>query len=327
MLVAGAGSGDASWTIGELAEHAATTVKTVRFYSERGLLPQRPRSSGGHRRYGPEALEQLRLIQSLRSLGLSLTQVRQMLDEGVHDGTGAGTGTGTAFEAAVASRLRTLGSQLSAMRWQEAALRLVQECGPEERAERLRLIGSLSSPPSTEAVARFWRAWLPARTPAKVTAAFLDAAVPQLPDAPESGHVLAFAHLNVLVSRPCTPDRRPTQPAAHQGAGPREVGLLYSGLAQAYDLAAVDIRSGLAPRAGGALDGFVDTYARVQGQRDTPDFRRRLARELADDPRLDIYWDLVEQAVTPLGHRPEPTPGSAHDWLLTALHTQVERVG
>lgn len=34
------------WSIGELAERAGVTVKTVRFYSDRGLLPEGVRSSG-----------------------------------------------------------------------------------------------------------------------------------------------------------------------------------------------------------------------------------------------------------------------------------------
>ncbi|MFD0853398.1 MerR family DNA-binding transcriptional regulator, partial [Actinomadura adrarensis] len=61
---------DGFWSIGELAERAGGTVKTVRFYSDLGLLPESPRSSGGHRRYGPAALERLRLIRSLRALDL-----------------------------------------------------------------------------------------------------------------------------------------------------------------------------------------------------------------------------------------------------------------
>ncbi|WP_428950033.1 MerR family transcriptional regulator [Streptomyces sp. cg35] len=307
---------DGSWSIGELAERAATTVKTVRFYSERGLLPERPRSSGGHRRYGPDALEQLRLIRSLRGLGLALPQVRRVLDEAADDGAG------TAFEDAVAAQLSTLGSQLSALRWQEAALHLVHTCPPEERAERLRLIGAVSTPPSTQAMARFWRAWLPVRMPAKAMAAFLDATVPPIPETPHPHHVLAFARLHAFVSRPCTPDR-PTQPAAHQHASPRDMAILYAGLAEAYDLARPELRAERSPRAGQALDGFVDTYARVQGGRDTPGFRRQLARQLSNDPRIDHYWELVTQVITPVGRRPEPTPGSAHDWLLEALRTQV----
>jgi DNA-binding transcriptional MerR regulator len=162
--------------IGELAERAGVTVKTVRFYSDRGLLPEASRTTGGHRRYGPDALDRLRLIRSLRALDLPLPEVRRILDE-----EDAAQAAGSALEDAVAGQLRSLGSRLTALRWREAALRLVQESPPAQRAERLRLIGALTTPPSTAPLARFWRAWLPARMPARSTAAFLDVAVPHPP--------------------------------------------------------------------------------------------------------------------------------------------------
>ncbi|MFI7005237.1 MerR family transcriptional regulator [Streptomyces sp. NPDC050145] len=330
---------DGRWSIGELAERAGTTVKTVRFYCESGLLPERERSGGGHRRFGPEALDQLRLIRSLRGLGLALPQIRPILDahdpgsgpdrddpyeeEGEGEGEREEAAADTAFTDAVAQQLHTLGGQLKALRWQEAALQLVQRSAPGERAAMLRLVGSLGSPPTTDALARFWRGWLPVRMPAKATSAFLDAAVPQVPDAPRPGQVLAFARLHAMVSRPCSP-ARPTQPTAHREAGPREVAGLYAGLAEAYELAGVHLRAGRTPRPGEALDGFVDTYARVRQCRDTPAFRRELARQLAGDPRLDGYWELVTEVITPAGARPEPTPGAAHDWLRAALDDEVE---
>ncbi|MFI7387201.1 MerR family transcriptional regulator [Streptomyces sp. NPDC049813] len=306
-------SHDDLWTIGELAERAGTTVKTVRFYSDKGLLPQRTRSAGGHRRYAPDALDRLDLIRSLRNLGLPVPQVRRVIEEQ--------PGAQGALKDAVAEQLRTLGSRMSALRWQESALRLVEESAPAERAERLRLVGALDTPPSTAPLARFWRAWLPPRMPPKARAAFLDAAVPQPPDAPSPAQVLAFARLCALVTRPCPtgPAARPTQPAAHRAAGARESALLYAGLAEAYDLAAPRMRAGADPEAGDALDCFVATYAAVMGARDTAVFRRALAGQLAVDPRLDGYWEQVAVVRTPEGGRAEPTPGMAHDWLLAAL--------
>ncbi|MEV5642686.1 MerR family transcriptional regulator [Streptomyces flaveolus] len=300
--------------IGELAERAGVTVKTVRFYSDRGLLPEASRSAGGHRRYGPEALGRLRLIRSLRALGLAVSEVRRVLDE--EDGASG------VLEDAVAGRLREVGSELKALRWREAALRLVQECPPGERADRLRLVGTVATPPSTAPLVRFWRGWLPPRMPARSTAAFLEVAVPRPPDDPAPAQVLAFARLNALTLAPCPGTGRP-QPEAHRAAGARGAAVLYAGLAEAYELAGGRLRRGVDPHAGDALDCFVSAYTSAYGVRDTPDFRRLLVRQLAADPRIDRYWELVAEVITRPGARPEPTPGAAHDWLFAALEAQA----
>ncbi|MEV7794405.1 MerR family transcriptional regulator [Streptomyces sp. NPDC087512] len=300
--------------IGELAERAGVTVKTVRFYSDRGLLPEALRSAGGHRRYGPEALGRLRLIRSLRAIGLPLPEVRRVLDEE--------DGADDVLEEAVAGQLREVGSELRALRWREAALRLVRECPSGERADRLRLVGAVSAPPSTEPLVRFWRGWLPPRMPARAASAFLEVAVPRPPDDPAPEQVLAFARLNALTLAPCPGTARP-QPDAHRATGARGAAVLYTGLAEAYELAAGPLRRGADPHAGEALDCFVDAYTGAYGVRDSPDFRRVLARRLAADPRIDRYWELVAEVVTAPGSAPEPTPGAAHDWLLAALEAQT----
>ncbi|WP_329042375.1 MerR family transcriptional regulator [Streptomyces sp. NBC_00178] len=302
--------------IGEVARRAGVSVKTVRFYTDHGLLPEASRSSGGHRRYGPDALERLRLIRSLRTLGLPVATVRRVLDD---DDAGR---TGGVLEDAVAGQLAEAGSQLAALRWREAALRAVQESPPSERPVRLLLVGAVAAPPNTAPLARFWRAWLPPRMPARSVGAFLDAAVPQPPEDPGPAQVLAFARLYAMVTGPCD-GGAPTQPHAHRSAGARESAVLYAGLAEAYDLAAVQMRRGREPHAGEALEGFVDAYARAGDVADTPGFRRALAGRLAADPRIDRYWELTAELISTHADRPEPTPGTAHDWLLAALESEA----
>lgn len=293
-------STDEMWSIGELAEHAGVTVKTVRFYSDRGLLPEAGRSGGGHRRYGPEALDRLRLIRSLRTLDLPVTEVGRVLDQ---EG---------ALEDVVAGRLRELGSQLAALRWREAALQLLQDCAPEERADRLRLIGAVGTPPSTAALARFWRAWLPPRLPARLVTVVVDHAVPQPPAAPTPQQVLAFARLHAFASGPCPDTGRPVARRPEPDYRPD---VLFDGLIEAYALAAPDVRAARPPREGEALDCFVSAHARARGARDTPAFRRALSAQLAAELRIDDYWRLT--AVVRAS--PDPTPGAADAWLCAAL--------
>lgn len=285
-------------------------MKTVRFYSDRGLLPEAARSSGGHRRYGPRALERLRLIRSLRGLDLPLPAIRRVLEDE--------DAAGPLLETAVDSRLRELGDELKTLRWREAALELVRDCPPAQRAGRLRLLGALSTPPSTAPLARFWRTWLPARMPPRATAAFLEAAVPQPPDAPRPAQVLAFARLHAMTTAPCPDGRRP-QPDVHRVAGARGAALLYAGLAEAFELASAHLRRAQDPRPGEALDAYVAAYASAYGSRDTRDFRRRLAGRLAAEARLDQYWHLAAVVLSEPGGPARPTPGSADDWLRAAL--------
>lgn len=299
------------WSIGELAGKAGVTVKTVRFYSDRGLLPEAYRSAGGHRRYGPEALERLLTIRSLRALGLGVPDVDRVLRE--DDPT-----RGSAWEDAVAGRLRDVGTRLTALRWQETALHLLHDCGPEDRGERLRLLGAVcatGAPPSTAAMARFWRRWLPPRMPARSVARILDLAVPQPPDDPTPEQALAFARLHAFVSADCGGRTGSGQPAVHRAGTGHRPAVLYQGLEEAYALAAPHLRAGRAPHAGEALDCFVAAYATSQQVRDTAVFRRDLAAVLAADPRIDHYWDLVTRITGPA----HPTPGASHAWLTTAL--------
>ncbi|MFF7312344.1 MerR family transcriptional regulator [Streptomyces sp. NPDC008137] len=309
-------SHDLLWSIGELAERAGATVKTVRFYSDQGLLPEAARSSGGHRRYGPLALERLRLIRSLRALDLPLPEIRRVLEDD--------DAAGRALEGALDSRLSELGSELKVLRWREAALQLVRDCPPAQRAGRLRLLSALNTPPSTAPLAGFWRTWLPPRMPRLAIAAFLEAAVPQPPDEPHPTQVLAFARLHAMTTAPCPGGRRP-QPVVHRVAGARGAALLYAGLIEAFDIAAPHLRRAHDPDPGEALDAYVAAYASAYRSRDTREFRRSLAVRLSAEPRLDRYWELAAVVLTPPGGSPQPTPGSADDWLREALRLDNSR--
>lgn len=68
--------------IGEVAEQASTTVRTVRYYEEVGLLPgSEERSHGEHRTYSDADVERLREILQLKELlNLSLDELRGLVE-------------------------------------------------------------------------------------------------------------------------------------------------------------------------------------------------------------------------------------------------------
>ncbi|MFJ9696955.1 MerR family transcriptional regulator [Kitasatospora sp. NPDC101183] len=68
-------------TIGELAARTRLSLKALRLYGERGLLPPAevdPRT--GYRRYGPAQVERARRIALLRGIGMPLARIAPLLD-------------------------------------------------------------------------------------------------------------------------------------------------------------------------------------------------------------------------------------------------------
>ncbi|MEV7519829.1 MerR family transcriptional regulator [Streptomyces sp. NPDC091371] len=65
--------------IGELAERAGTSTRTLRYYEERGLLTAR-RSGNGYRSYDEDDLRLLRQIRMLQDFGFDLEETRPFVD-------------------------------------------------------------------------------------------------------------------------------------------------------------------------------------------------------------------------------------------------------
>ena len=70
---------DEELTIDELAARAGVTVRTVRFYSSRGLLPP-PKLRGRLGLYGGDHLARLDLIRELQALGFTLSAIERHLE-------------------------------------------------------------------------------------------------------------------------------------------------------------------------------------------------------------------------------------------------------
>lgn len=75
----------AQWLkIGEVASLTKMPVKTIRYYEEIGLLaPMTTRSESGYRLFTPTVLNRLAFIKRAQSLGLSLSEIQELLE--VHD--------------------------------------------------------------------------------------------------------------------------------------------------------------------------------------------------------------------------------------------------
>lgn len=73
------------FTIGEVAAYAGVTVRAVRHYHAKGLLPEPERDHSGYRRYDAAAVVELIRIRTLAEAGVPLARVRELLEADAAD--------------------------------------------------------------------------------------------------------------------------------------------------------------------------------------------------------------------------------------------------
>ncbi|MFH8804842.1 MerR family transcriptional regulator [Streptomyces sp. NPDC017936] len=117
-------------TIGEPARATGLTVRTIRYWSDEGVLPPVARSAGGYRLYDAGSAARLELVRTLRELGLGLADVRRVL-----------TGERTVAEVA-AAHVTALDAQIRALKVTRAVLSSVARRG--STAEEMTLMNQLA---------------------------------------------------------------------------------------------------------------------------------------------------------------------------------------
>jgi DNA-binding transcriptional MerR regulator len=118
------------FTIGELARSTGLTVRTIRYWSDEGVLTPVTRSAGGYRLYDAGAAARLELIRTLRELGLGLDDVRTVL-----------AGERTVAQVA-AAHVTALDAQINTLKVTRAVLSSVARRG--STAEEMTLMNKLA---------------------------------------------------------------------------------------------------------------------------------------------------------------------------------------
>jgi len=126
--------------IGELAKRAQVSVDTVRFYEQRGLLPQAARSHSGYRQYASSDAKRLQFIVHAKELGFTLEEIKQLLALRA-DGSDCTRVKSVAEEKAneIASRIE----KLSGMR--KVLLELAKQCEQGASDEACPILKSLEN--------------------------------------------------------------------------------------------------------------------------------------------------------------------------------------
>ncbi|HEV7649318.1 MAG TPA: MerR family transcriptional regulator [Actinophytocola sp.] len=176
------------FTIGELARRTGLTTRTIRFYSDEGLLPPADRTYAGYRLYDSASLARLELLRTLRELGLGLTDAAAAL-------------AGRSSVADIARRhVELLDGQIRVLRLRRAVLRAVAKNDSElDEVRLMKDLAAMTDEERNRLIDEFWD---------EVTAglninpdfdAGMRSAKPSLPDDPTPEQLQAWIELAELV--------------------------------------------------------------------------------------------------------------------------------
>lgn len=111
-------------TRGQLATLCSVGPETIRFYERRGLIPEAPRSRGGYRRFGRDAVNRLTFIRRAKALGFSLPEIGELLN--LHDEPAAERAR---VKHITESKLREIEAKIADLeRMQSALTELADQC-------------------------------------------------------------------------------------------------------------------------------------------------------------------------------------------------------
>ncbi|MFB7177844.1 MerR family transcriptional regulator [Streptomyces sp. NPDC056257] len=303
------------YSIGELSRRTGLPVRTIRFYSDAGVVAPTTRTPAGYRLYDLDALLRLELLRTLRELGMDLATVQRVLDRELSVADVA-----AAHADATDVRIRVLQRRRSVLRAVAAG-----GAGPEEITLMHRLT-QLSGEERRRLTHDFVEGTFGTFGTADAdpaAAAMVRAALPDLPDDPSGEQVAAWAELAVLVGDEDFRARM-RRTAGRQAAG-RPLDMESAAGDELMELTRRKVtdamESGIDPRSDrGApvIDDLVHRFAEVFARTPDREFREWMAQQFeeAHDPRVDRYWRLVWIVN---GWQVVPNLLPVYPWLVQAL--------
>ncbi len=114
--------------IGQVAQASGLPVKTVRFYSDEGVIHAVSRSEGGYRLFAPAVVGELSLIRALRTMDVPLPELKRILEV-----RRQGHCNCNALKGSIQTRIQSIDQWLTELLAMKAdltqLLRSWQECG------------------------------------------------------------------------------------------------------------------------------------------------------------------------------------------------------
>ena len=181
-------------TIGELSRRSGVPVRTIRFWSDEGLVPPSDRSRSGYRRYDAVAVARLDLVRTLRELGMGLDDVREVLSRR------------RGVDEVASAHVRAIDEQIRSLRTQRAVCTLLAR-GVHDEGEMILMndLARLSAQQRQQMIDEFVAeafAGVDGDAPGASIADGMRSLPTELPDDPSTEQVQAWVELGELVGDP-----------------------------------------------------------------------------------------------------------------------------
>lgn len=310
--------GETLYSIGELARRTGLTVKTIRFYSDRGIVAPTDRSPAGYRLYNLDAAARLDLVRTLRDLGLDLPTIQKVMDREL------------SFPEVAAAHAAALAVQIRTLRLRRAVLTTVARRGSTlQETNLMHKLAQLSEDERRRLIGDFLDAVFGGLKDDPVFAGAMRSMTPELPDNPEPEQIQAWVELAELSQDPdfrAGVRRMVEDQAAEQARG--DTTRLHRDLAATvWHQVGPALTSGIdpaSPQADSIVAALTANYAHVLGRPDDIELRRRLLTRLesVNDARRERYSQLL--AVINGWSAPESL-APAFEWSVQALRIRVRR--
>jgi DNA-binding transcriptional MerR regulator len=300
-----------TYSIGEASRLSGVSVRRLRFYSDKGLLPPAGRTESGYRVFTDSELIRLDLICCLRDAGLGLDAIREVLSHELPLKQALELSL-EALEAEIAAQRRVASSLRAALRspqLSEADLRRFWTMTTLSRAERRSVIERFYEQVSEDT--KIDPKWMRRK---------IEASVPELPDEPTPEQCDAWIELasilkdpgflaNMRSSAKGVWDRDAFDPDAYRRASEQLTLSARQAIAEGREPTS---------EAGNVLAReWLETSARLMGREPDLDFRKWLReRYTQHDPRASRYWELV---AIMRGQSPNSSPNLEWKWIAAAM--------
>jgi DNA-binding transcriptional MerR regulator len=302
------------YSIGDLARRTGLAVRTIRFYSDRGIVAPADRSPAGHRLYDDDAVARLDLVRTLRELDVDLPTIRKVLNQEL------------SLPAVAAAHAEALDVQIRILRLRRAVLTAAARHGstPEE-LDLMHKLAALSQDERQRLIGDFLDAVFGGQDAEPAFAGVRRSMTPELPDDPEPEQVQAWADLAELSQDPdfrASMRRMARDEEAERGSAQVVRRGLVAVVCDQASAALADRIEPDSPQASPVVAALTAHYARILGRPDDAGLRRQLLARLesVNDPRRERYLTLLSVIN---GWSAPDSLASVLDWSTRALGAPV----